>query len=142
MRFSPCTANLATAVAAMALGFGLARAQTTTSTLTGTVRMPDGAPAPGAVVEAVSQALGTARGGVSDREGRYRIDLLQPGDWEVRARLSDGPAGEPRAVTIALQQTLVLDLVIGAPLTEKVTVTAEPDRIDPEKTGYEMRIGG
>jgi hypothetical protein len=127
---------------AMTLGSGLARAQSTTAALTGTVRMPDGAPAPGAVVEAVSQSLGAVRGGVSDRDGRYRIDLLQSGDWELRAHLGDGPAGDPRTITVALQQTLVVDLVIGAPLTEMVTVKAETDRVDPEKTGWDLRVSG
>src|SRR5262249_57361140 len=102
--------RLVMAALATTLGLGVARGQTTTSTLTGTVRMPDGAPAPGAVVEAVSQALGAVRGGVSDRDGRYRIDLLQPGDWEVRAHLADGPAGEQRPITVALPQTALLDL--------------------------------
>ena len=104
-------ARLGTAIAAVMLGLGLgrglARAQSTTSTLTGSVRMPDGTMAPGAVVEVVSQSLGSARAGVTDRDGHYRIDLLQPGEWEVRAHLGDGPTGAPRTVTIALQQTLV-----------------------------------
>jgi outer membrane receptor protein involved in Fe transport len=130
------------AILVVGLGVGLARAQSTTATLTGTVHTPDGAPAPGAVVEARSEALGASRGAITDKDGHYRIDLLPPGTWVVQAHLSDGPAGEPRTVVLTLQQTALLDLVLGTTLTETVTVRADSERIDPAKTGWDLRVSG
>jgi hypothetical protein len=118
-----------------------ASAQSTTGSITGTVRGLDGAPLAGATVLARSVETGAERAVISDREGRYRIDLLAPGRWIVTARPAEGPPGPARTAEVELQRTLSIDLGIAAPLTETVTVSAAAPVLDRERTGGELSIG-
>ena len=137
-----CARGIWAVVAAAALGIVSARAQTTSSVLTGTLRVQKGSPVPGALVQARSQATGALRSTVTDREGRYRIDLLAPGTWTVVARLEDGTMSETRTVTLRLQETVTLDFTVGSALMERVTVVSSEPLVDPARTGGEFRIGG
>jgi hypothetical protein len=111
-----------------------------TGSITGTVRDASSAPLAGATVLARSLETGAERSTLSDREGRYRIDLLTPGPWAVSARLGGDPPGPTVGAHIVLQQTLTLDLAVSAAMTESVTVTAEAPILDPERTGGELSI--
>ena len=122
-------------------GVPAARSQTTSASITGTVRTRDGGAVSGSLVQARSAATGAERSAIADAGGRYRIDLLSPGEWTVLARLGEALASEPRTVTLHLQQTLVLDFEIGSALTENVTVSAEPPVVDPARTTGELRVG-
>lgn len=120
---------------------GGAWGQTTSSSLIGTVRDLDGKPAEGAIVQARSAATGVERTGEAARDGRYRIDLLQPGTWTVVARRADGEASESRNVVLRLQQTTKVDLTIGKGLSEQVTVRATAPLVDTSRTQDELRVG-
>jgi len=117
-----------------------ARAQSTTASIAGIVRTRDGAPAPGAMVAARSPATGVERAAPSGPGGRYRIDLLAPGEWTVTARLGDALVSQPKSVTLHLQQIARVDFEVGSSLSESVTVTPESRLVDPERTGEELRI--
>ena len=124
----------------IALASPPALAQSTSASITGIVRTRDGAPAPGATIVARSVATGAERAGVSGPDGRYRIDLLAPGDWTVVARLGDALASETRTVTLHLLQLLPLDFEVGSALSETVTVEGTPPIVDPERTDEELRL--
>ena len=115
-------------------------AQTTTATLEGRVADESGVPVDGAVVQAQSVATGLLRAAVTDADGVYRIDLLQPGRWRVFIRAA---SGEARTVEIdlKLQETRELDFTADV-LTESVTVTAEAPLLDPQRTTGESRLTG
>ena len=115
-------------------------AQSTTGSLSGTVVSGDGMALPGATIEARSPQTGAVRGAVTDGTGRFRIDLLAPGPWTVVARLGDGPPGTPRNVVVALQASTVVDLVIGAAITETMTVSATAPIVDSARTSGELSI--
>ena len=119
---------------------GLLVAQSTTGSITGKVTAPDGAPLPGAVVEARSEETGAVRGAMTDAEGRYRFDLLAPGLWTLQAHVGDAAPGAARRVTVGLQATATADLVAGGALTESITVTASAPLVDRERTGGELSI--
>jgi len=104
------------------------------------VRDAAGAPLAGATVIARSLETGAERSILSDREGRYRLELLTPGPWSVVARLGGDPPGQTLVAHIVLQQALNLDLSISAALTESVTVTAEAPVLDAQRTGGELSI--
>lgn len=105
------------------------------------MRTGDGEPAPAALVSAISEGTGAERSAIADPEGRYRIALLTPGAWTVRARLGDALASETRTVLLSLQQTLRLDLEISLGASERVTVTAGAPRLDTTRSGGELRVG-
>ena len=121
---------------------GLLHAQSTTSVVSGQVLDGDGQPVPGAVVQVASRTLGIVRTEIADAKGRYRVDLLQPGEWVVAARDERGINSKSRTVTLGLQRTLEVDLEIGEGFTEVVSVTAEAPLVDPSRTGGEFRITG
>lgn len=118
------------------------RAQTTSSTLTGRVKNPDGKGVPAALVQARSEGSGATRTSTSDSEGRFRFDLLAPGSWSVVARGSDGTLSDTKTITLRLQQTGAVELVVGTGLTEDITVRADTPLVDPQRTGGELRILG
>lgn len=117
-------------------------AQTTSASLAGVVRTKAGEPAVGAVVEARSEETGAVRGAVTDGKGSYRIDLLTPGSWRVSASLTGGETSEARSVGLRLQQTVRVDLTLGAGITETVTVSGEAPLLDPAEIGGKLLISG
>ena len=128
-------------VAMLAAGGGV-WAQSTSSSLKGTVRDTDRRPVPDVAVQALSRSSGIVRNAITDSTGSYRIDLLPPGTWIVVARREDGATSESRTVTLGLQQTVELNLVLGSGLTEQVSVRAEAPLLDPGRTGGELRVAG
>ena len=66
-----------------------AAAQIATATLAGNVRDATGAALPGVTITIRSAATGAVRTTTTDIQGRYRIPALEPGDYEVRAELSN-----------------------------------------------------
>jgi len=116
-------------------------AQITTSAITGVVRDKAGEPVVGAVVEARSEDTGALRSAVTDVEGRYRIDLLNPGAWVMRATSGADQISESRAMMLRLHQTVQLDFTMGAGHTEEVTVLADNHLVDPTRTSTELRVG-
>ncbi|HEV8701552.1 MAG TPA: carboxypeptidase regulatory-like domain-containing protein [Candidatus Polarisedimenticolia bacterium] len=145
-RRSPGTVPLGSAAPALlclgllALSVPQARAQSTTASIRGVVRTRDGGPAPGAVIVARAGSTGAERSASADEQGRYRFDLLSPGDWTITARLGDALSSAPRTVTLSLMQSLALDLEVGSELTESVIVRAEAPLVDPARTAGELRL--
>ena len=132
---------IAAALAAgLALTAGEAWAQTTSATVTGVVRSRAGEPVAGAVVEAHAPDTGVTRRVESGAEGRYRIEALSPGRWVIRATVGGQPVGDPRSITLRLQQTAVLDFTTGSLLTETIAVSAEAPLVDRSRVGSELRV--
>ncbi len=123
-----------------ALVAGPAPAQTTSAALAGTVRRENGAPVAEAVIQARSAATGAIRTAASDLRGAYRLELLQPGDWLVVARLDDGQVSESHTVTLRLQETVQLDFKVGEGLAEHVVVRPESALVDRRETGGQLRL--
>ena len=120
----------------------LSHAQSTSATLTGRVTDSSHKPLEAAIVQARSNESGAIRTTSSGDDGRFRFDLLAPGSWSVVARSPEGVLSDTQSITLRLQQTGELDLVIGSGLEEEVTVHADLPLIDPQRTGGELRILG
>src|ERR1700680_2097892 len=74
------------------------------ATVTGTVKGPDGAPFEGAFVQAVNAKTKISVSVLSDKQGRYRVENLPAGEYQVRVRAC-GFTAEPRsAVNVAAAQ--------------------------------------
>lgn len=132
--------GLACAAAVLAT-FG-ARAQTTSATLTGRVTTTDRTAVADAHVQARSDESGAIRTTATGGDGAFRFDLLAPGTWTVVARSSEGILSDTKTITLRLQQTGDVALVLGSGLEEDVTVRADVALVDPSRTGGELRILG
>jgi len=142
--FSPFLrrAGAACAIAAGLASASPALAQTTSATLTGHVTTPDHKPVEAAMVQARAEASGAIRVVTSGDDGRFRFDLLPPGSWSVVARTPEGVLSDTKTITLRLQQTGELELVVGTGLEEELTVHADAPMVDPSRTGGELRILG
>ena len=119
-----------------------AHAQSTSATLTGRVTTPDKHGVAAALVQARSEDSGAIRSATSADDGRFRFDLLSPGSWSVVARSPEGILSDTKTITLRLQQTGEIDLILGTGLEEEVTVHADVPLVDPRRTGGELRILG
>jgi outer membrane receptor protein involved in Fe transport len=132
----------ALACALVVLAAFQARAQSTSATLTGHVATADKKAVAAAMVQARSEGSGAIRTATSADDGSYRIDGIPPGTWSIVARSPEGILSDTQTVTLRLQQTGVVDLVVGTGLEEELTVRADVPLIDPSRTGGELRILG
>ncbi|UCF36846.1 MAG: TonB-dependent receptor [Acidobacteriota bacterium] len=112
-----------------------AQSLTNTADLLGTVHDQTDAILPGADVTAVNIATGLERVTLSDDEGRYRIPLLPPGQYELTVELSGFNTTVIRGITLTVGQVAELDvtLQVSAEGTE-VIVESDADIIERQKT--------
>ena len=118
----------------------VAHAQSTSASLKGRVITPDKKAVSAAIVQARSDASGATRVAGADDEGRFRFDLLAPGSWSLVARSPEGVLSDTKTITLRLQQTGEVELVVGTGLEDDVTVRADVPLIDPQRTSGELRI--
>jgi virginiamycin B lyase len=79
------------------------------ATVTGTVKGPDGAPFQGAFVLAVNSKTKISVSVLSDKQGRYRVENLPPGDYQVRVRAVGFTADTHSGVTLTADQNISFD---------------------------------
>ncbi len=111
-----------------------AQAQITTGSIQGQALDQQGAGLPGVLVVARNSDIGVVREAISGREGWFTLLGLPPGDYVVRASLSNFLA-EPNDVAVALGESVPLDFeMIPLGLTETVVVTYRPSLLNTTKT--------
>jgi len=105
-------------------------AQETVGTIVGTVRDASGAPVAGASIRITGNSLLTAREATTDASGRYRVQLLLPGQCTVMAN-KQGYIGSRRAFMVTSGSTMTADFVLKTVATqvEEIDVVANADPI-------------
>src|SRR5688572_5448802 len=120
-------ARISAALVAVALVMtGLASAQERFGTLRGTVLDQQGAAVPGVTVTITNAVTGESRDYVTDANGQYLAQDLNPGRYNVAFELSGFARVERNDISVALGRAFELDaqMRVGQ-LTETVQVTAE-----------------
>src|SRR2546428_6934302 len=99
-----------------------AQSQANTANLEGTIKDQTGAVLPGVTVTATNKAVSLSRTAISNDEGVYRIPLLPPGNYDVRAELSSFSTQVKEGVTLSVGQFATLDftMTVSAAGTEVV----------------------
>jgi hypothetical protein len=123
----PCPRGTWLLVCSLLLGAAPAfSAQAGSAQLTGLVRDPANAPAPGVTITITRVATGQARTVVTNATGLYAATGLQPGEYEVRADLPGFRALVRTGIRLETGMAARLDLaLIAGSLDEQVTVTAD-----------------
>jgi outer membrane receptor protein involved in Fe transport len=119
----------------------LAQSQATTGNIEGRVVDPNGAAVPGSSVTATNQETGFEKAATSDSEGNYRVILLPPGPYTVRATAQGFTQTELRDVTVTVGSKTPLDLNLsigGASGT--VTVTSDAPVVETTRTSVATTI--
>jgi hypothetical protein len=114
----------------VAMTGSFAAAQTFTGGLRGAVRDANGV-IPGVTVELVNEATGQTRDAVSNESGEYSFTAVPPSVYTVRATLTGFKTYENKAVRVAAQQFITLDILLEVgQLQETITVTGAAPVID------------
>lgn len=102
-----------------------------TGTITGQVTDESGSILPGVVVEATNEGTGQVRNATAGSDGFYTLPLIQPGRYSVRASLQGFRTAVKEGVTVAVNSTSRVDLVlsVGA-LEETITVQSEAPLVE------------
>lgn len=79
------------------------------ATVTGTVKGPDGAPFEGAFVVAVNAKTKISVSVLSDKRGRYRVENLPAGDYQVRVRAVGFTTDTHSGVSLTTDQNISFD---------------------------------
>jgi outer membrane receptor protein involved in Fe transport len=119
-------------VAALFLAVG-AYAQTTGS-IEGTVTDENGAVLPGVTIEATSVNLQGTKVAVSDTGGKFRLVLLPPGTYTVKATLAGFATTESTGIEVSLGHTVTLAVQMHSAFKEEVVVSGAPPAIDVKST--------
>ena len=110
----------------LVLGASSAAGQATTGSIQGTVTDSQGAAIPGATVTVRNIETEVSRSLASDAEGNYRFLNLPVGNYELVAELSGFGRYVRSGLTLALNQTAVVDVQLSpAALSELVEVRAD-----------------
>jgi len=120
-----------TAGIAVCLLAGPVHAQTVGASLQGSVSDSTGATVADADVLIVNVATGAMRDVKTDATGRYRVPVLQPGEYEVHVSRAGFQPVVRRGVQLAVGQNAVIDvqLEVGR-VTDEVSVTADAPQIN------------
>jgi hypothetical protein len=103
-----------------------AQANVATGQVFGTVVDPDNAAMPGVTIQALNSETGFSRSAVSDASGFFRIDLLPPGTYDVRADIQGFKSAIMRGVPVTLGSAVRTDFGLEiAAVAEEIVVTAE-----------------
>jgi len=82
------------------------------ATVTGTVKGPDGAPFEGAFVAAVNSKTKISVSVLSDKQGRYRVENLPAGEYQVRVRAVGFTTDTHSGVDLTADQNISFDFAL------------------------------
>ncbi|HEY2934033.1 MAG TPA: TonB-dependent receptor [Acidobacteriota bacterium] len=106
-------------------------AQSVGATLQGTITDPSGAAVPGAVVTVRNINTGAINDVESDANGRYRLPLLPPGSYELRASSIGFQPIVQRGITLAVGQDAIVNISLKlGEMANEITVEARVSQIN------------
>ena len=141
----PCAAMLLALVVSLFFVSTVARAQSQASTgnIEGRVLDPNGAAVPNVQVTATNEATGLQKSANTDDEGNYRIILLPPGTYTVRAEKTQGFAQaefQNVQVTVGGKTPLEIKLSPAGVKVADINVTSELPTVETTRTSVSTTI--
>jgi len=120
-----------------------AQSNVSTGMLRGTVLDAEGAPLAGAIVEARNPDTGFVRRVITDGLGRYAIDLLPPGIFELSTNYAGLQTEFKRDVIVSLGSTVQIEFRMQhAVFADEVVVTAEAPIVETASSDVTSSISG
>ncbi len=110
-----------------------------TGSVTGQVTQSDGAALAGVTIEASSPVLPQPRSTTTAANGRYRLPLLPPGNYEIIFRDRDGNEMK-RSAAVMLQQKLKVNVAF-ADGVEEIVVVGSQSMVDVGRAALKSSIG-
>jgi hypothetical protein len=133
----------ATALVLFVLAPISAIAQTSKGFVVGIVSDPNGAAVAGATVKITNRDTGTTRDTVSQEDGTYRLDAVDPGVYTLESTASGFSTAKIDNINVAAAQTsdVPVRLALGG-ATETVNVTAQTDVVLQSSDGARVNTIG
>jgi hypothetical protein len=127
-------------VAAFLVSLSASAQSSTTGVLEGRVRDQAGNPIAEATVTGVGNRAPSAT--VTDKQGRYTLANLPPGNYKVRAEAPGKAAVVLDGIVVSINTRTHVDITLIAGQTETVTVTAEAPLVDTKSvtTGGDFKV--
>jgi hypothetical protein len=117
------------------------QAQVSSGDITGSVLDPTGAVLANAKITASDPERGTTRTTTSDNRGEYRIPLLPPGSYRVRAEAPGFAVTNIDGVEVRVGDVVVLPIsMVLTQVSTEVNVLADAPVVESEKTQQSMTI--
>src|SRR5437870_4249154 len=108
-----------------------ASAQVTTATIAGTVSDATGAVLPGVEMEVKNTGTGAARSVTTDEQGRYNVQELEIGSYDVQAALTGFQTVIHKGITLTVGSSVVVDLTLPVgQVTDSVAVQADITQVE------------
>ncbi len=118
-----------------------AQTQATSGNVQGVITDPDGSALPGVSVTVTSDTTGRVRTTVTSATGTYRVPLLPPGMYTIRAELTGFQPVERTEVRVSLGGALEVDIQLGlASVQEVLIVTGQAPIVETSKTQVSTSI--
>ncbi|MEO8217103.1 MAG: carboxypeptidase regulatory-like domain-containing protein [Acidobacteriota bacterium] len=112
----------------------------TTGSISGVVADSSGAILPGVTITAVNIDTGLTRNAVTESDGAYVLNLLQPGRYRVTAELAGLGTSTVPSVTVLLGNATRADVKLTPQVSETLTVTAEAPIVDTTRSGTAQSV--
>jgi virginiamycin B lyase len=97
---------------AFAILFAVFSSLAQAATVTGNVKSPDGAPFQGAFVQAINAKTHISVSVLSDKQGRYRVENLPAGEYQVRVRAVGYSTDPHSAVNLSADQNVSFEFAL------------------------------
>ncbi len=121
---------------------GWAQSSGSTGQIIGTVTDSNGGPMPGASITATNTETGFVRTAIADTAGFYRLQLLPPGIYDVRATLDGFKTEVKKGLHVSLGASVRIDYVLSeSAVAEEIVVTAEAPVIETTNPSVAASVG-
>ena len=124
------------------LGVRLASGQSTAASVSGVVVDPQGSVVPAVSIQLKNLATDAVRTTTSDREGRYSIFDLAPGNYELRAQKPGFTIELESPVSLAVGGTTTIDLKMRLEsASQKIEVVSKASLVERAEAGVTRVVG-
>lgn len=121
---------------------GWAQSSGSTGQITGTATDAGGGAMPGTAIIATNTETGFNRTAITDTAGFYRLDLLPPGIYDVKASLDGFKTEIKRGARVTLGSSVRIDYVLAeTAIAEEIVVTAEAPVIETTNPSVATSVG-
>src|SRR5262245_51931075 len=145
--FNPRSGVMVKAVRRVALSLAMmvlalpAGAQDYRGRVQGTITDTSGGALPGVNVTLVNIATGVTANYVTDTEGRYIFDFVDPGNYRVRAELDGFRGTQQENVRVGQRANVSLSMVLElGTIAEMITVTAPPVSVQFHNSSTQLTV--
>lgn len=121
---------------------GWAQSSGSTGQIIGTTTDNEGGALPGVMIQATNTETGFDRTAITDEGGFYRLDLLPPGIYDVKAALDGFKTEIKRGARVSLGSSVRIDYVMAeTAVAEEIVVTAEAPVIETTNPSVTASVG-